>query len=60
MRVCPWLTTLSEKLRKKGAEEFLNPSALFTYLAVFMANATLYFVCVVTGIMMQFALHTGH
>jgi hypothetical protein len=29
------------------------PPSPFTYRAVFMANATLYFVCVVTGIMMR-------
>ena len=42
------------------SDYFQRYYAPFTYLAVFMANATLYFVCVVTGIMMQFALHTGH
>jgi hypothetical protein len=36
------------------------PPSPFTYRAIFMANARLYCVCVVTGIMMQSALQTGH
>ena len=44
---------LSEKLTKKRPRGLLDPPHPFYLPGSFMVNATLYFVCAVTGIMLR-------